>query len=117
MKIIRGSIVWASVVDPNGRNPKERPAIVISSDKHILSSDELVAVAVSSRVQLADGAQNVRIPWHRGRHPVTGLDRPCVAVCDWLIRLNKVDIIDVGGTCPPKQLMEILQTVARLYRK
>jgi len=43
MKRQKGSIVWISVLDPQGRNPKTRPAVLLSDP----AETEFVVVAIS----------------------------------------------------------------------
>lgn len=39
----------------------------------------------------------IECDWATGGHPLTGLDRPCVLKCDWVVRFNRRNLIDFLG--------------------
>ena len=66
-----GNIVSVSkMLDPNGKNPKDRPAVVVGID-----GEQLIVVAISSRMDLFNVSTHVKLPWEHGGHPRTGLNR------------------------------------------
>lgn len=80
-----GSIVTVSqMADPEGRNPKDRPAVVLS-----LEEDSVLVAAISSRMDVFDEATHVSLPWERSGHPQTGLNRESAAVCFWFETVAK----------------------------
>ena len=84
-----GSIVTVNqMADPNGRKPKDRPAVVLS-----LGEGSALVVAISSRMDVFDEATHVRLPWDRSGHPQTGLNRESAAVCFWfeMVPINRVE--------------------------
>jgi len=74
-----GDIVTVNnMLDPNGKNPKPRPAVIVSE-----SNDSCIVVAISSRLDIATNETHVMLPWESGGHPKTGLNRKSAAVCFW----------------------------------
>ncbi len=96
MEISAGRIVWAPVLDPNEKNLKVRPLVVVEAPKE----DRFAAVAVTTSIEPFDEQTCVRLPWHRDEHPRTKLRSKCIARCDWVVRLNVADISHTGGTVP-----------------
>jgi mRNA-degrading endonuclease toxin of MazEF toxin-antitoxin module len=47
-QLCRGRIVWVELLDPQGRNRKYRPALVVSPDVNIRDDGEVWVVAISS---------------------------------------------------------------------
>ena len=107
----QGSIVWAELDDPQGRNPKQRPAIVLTPTSEISPDCELVLVAVTSTFDEPLPDNVVELPWDNNRHQVTKLRKRCIAVCDWLAIVKFEDILEVAGRTPDKQLHEILSII------
>ena len=58
----RGQIIQAEVVDPQGRNRKVRPLIILTPTEEIREGERFVAVAVSSTFP----------------HPVPGIASSCL---------------------------------------
>lgn len=108
MEIQQGSIVWARFDDPQGRNPKCRPAVIVTPTNEIVEGGTLVAVAATSTLTDPLPAHHIALPWHPSRHPKTLLRKRCVAICDWLVTIQPSQIENVGGTVPQGVLMAIL---------
>lgn len=108
MPLQQGGGVWVCVPDPNGVNLKERPAVVVTPTEAIVPGEAIVLVAVTSTFTRPLPANRVELPWHNAGHPVTGLKRRCVAVCDWLIVVDQAAVIGVAGTVPIRVLNSIL---------
>lgn len=104
MELPVGSIVWAAVPDPRGKNPKVRPLVIVAAPE----SDCFTAVAVTTSVESFDDQSCVRLPWHRNGHPRTKLRSECIARCDWLISLSANQISHIGGTVPQHILNAIV---------
>lgn len=66
------------MLDPHGRNPKLRPAVVVAA-----TETGFIVVAISSRLDIATEQTHVMLPWESGGHPRTGLNRKSAAVCFW----------------------------------
>jgi hypothetical protein len=56
----------------------------------------------------------VPLPWKRPRHPKTGLNKPNVAKCNWLARVDQGDVIKILGFAPPQHLAEIEEQLKKL---
>jgi mRNA-degrading endonuclease toxin of MazEF toxin-antitoxin module len=84
------------VPDPQGKNPKERPCLVIQEVEDIF-----YGVAITS--SFMEGESNrVTLPWSRPVHPRTGLHKRCAAACDWVLMIRWQDIVEKIGYCPGK---------------
>lgn len=100
----RGSVIWFVIPDPDGNviyddhgNPKEHPALVLSSNEDIDSGRTLVVAAISTRVgSNPRPPQWFHIDWQRGGHPGTGLSRHCVVKADWLVSVDQADVTQVS---------------------
>lgn len=66
------------MLDPNGRNPKLRPAVIVATVEA-----GFIVVGISSRLDIATELTHVMLPWESGGHPRTGLNRKSAAVCFW----------------------------------
>ncbi len=106
-----GHIVWAAIADARGYR-KMRPAVIVTPSDRIRSAELLEVVAVTSRVPEPLPPDHVLLPWHAQRHPRTGLNRKCAAVCTWVARIHPSDIQDVAGVLPGATLLAILNKVA-----
>jgi mRNA-degrading endonuclease toxin of MazEF toxin-antitoxin module len=106
-----GQIVWATVADARGYR-KLRPAVIVTPSERIRSTGSLDVIAVTSRLPDRLPPDHVLLPWHPQRHPRTGLNRKCAAVCSWMIRISPDDIQDVAGVLPGTVLLDIIKRVA-----
>ena len=110
----QGRIVWVEIHDPAGRNPKLRPAVVLSQMDSLPAGEPFVAVAVTSTLPDPLTPFMVELPWHRKGHPRTRLNRRCAAVCNWLLEITVGQVRDTAGIVPDPQLNDILQRVRDL---
>ena len=108
--LCQGSIVCARVCDPAGGNEKERPLVVITKDSDI-STDPLVAVAVTSTFRRPLQAGQIEIPHHPDGKTRTGLKKPSIAICDWCVAIPKSRITKIIGVVPPRIMLEIMRGV------
>ncbi len=109
--LCRGRIVWVELLDPQSRNPKCRPAVVVTPDDDIHDDGEVWVVAISSQLAEAPAEVQVALPWQRGGHPRTGLKEPCAAVCTWMAKVRLSDVRGTAGTVPGRQLLDILERI------
>jgi hypothetical protein len=115
--LVQGRIIIAPIVDPQGRNPKNRPAVVITPTADILPGGAVQVVAVSSQTDRAANAVCVPLPWQRPNgHPRTRLNEQCAAICTWLVDVPISDILGYKGITPDKSLFEILRIVRDLRK-
>jgi mRNA-degrading endonuclease toxin of MazEF toxin-antitoxin module len=110
----RGRIVWVELPDPQGRNPKCRPVVILTANEEIQLGESLVGAAISTTFDPSHSKEHVELPWHRSGHPKTGLNKRSVAVCNWLIEFEEAAIQEFAGVVPGKKLIEILQKVAAM---
>jgi hypothetical protein len=108
----QGLIVWAEVADANGFR-KARPGIIVSAPherSEKLENDKLEydVVAITSRIPDPLPDDYILLPWHPNRHPRTGLNRKCAAVCSWVRTITLADIHDFAGVVPGRYLSQRL---------
>jgi mRNA-degrading endonuclease toxin of MazEF toxin-antitoxin module len=108
-----GQIVLVPVADGHG-NIKPHPAVILSPSDQIVPGATLRVVCVSSQVEDPCPDHHIPLPWQRPHHPRTGLNKPNVAKCNWLARIDQGDVIKVLGFAPPRQLAAIEQELRRL---
>jgi mRNA-degrading endonuclease toxin of MazEF toxin-antitoxin module len=104
----RGSILWIQLTDPDGKNPKERPALLLSSNEKIMEGGELVVAAISTVFSRPIPSHWFELPSRPGGDPVTGLDQPCVVKSDWLKRVEATDVITELGMAPSRVVRQVL---------
>lgn len=79
--LCRGRIVRVEVLDPQGQNPKCRPAVILTPTAEIRPDGSVALVAITSSVNAAPAEVQVALPWHRQGRVGTKLNKPSVAVC------------------------------------
>jgi mRNA-degrading endonuclease toxin of MazEF toxin-antitoxin module len=109
MSLRRGQIVWAEVLDPQGRARKLRPLVVVSETP---VEGAVTAVAITTKIDQAPPADCVELPWHRDGHPRTGLKARSVAVCTWVDVIQVTDVLNVAGRVPDDAMLQIMSRVA-----
>ncbi len=114
MALQQGSIVWVELVDPAGRNPKTRPAVVLTPSNEILPGGTIYVAAASSTFNEPLPVNQVVLPWHPQKHPVTGLRKKCVVMCEWIAEIDPAHILEIGGVCPPSHLFQILARLPKI---
>lgn len=112
----QGRIVWAELLDPQGRNPKRRPAVILTPTAEIHTEGEIVVAALSSQIDQSPADVSVEVPWHLDGHPRTKLNRRNVIVRSWLVTLPIASIQpnDIGGLVPFAQMSRVLEIVRAL---
>jgi hypothetical protein len=108
-----GQLILVPVADGRG-NIKPHPAVVLSRTDEITPEVELRVVCVSTQLDDPCPSHHVPLPWQRPRHPKTGLNKPNVAKCNWLARVDQGDVIKVLGFAPPQHLARIEQEIRNL---
>jgi len=109
----RGRIVYVEVLDPQDRNPKRRPAVIVTPDAEIRADGEVWVVAISTQLEESPRNVQVQLPWQTNKHPVTKLTERCAAVCTWMEKVSVASIQDkdLAGTVPGRQLLDILTRI------
>ena len=100
----RGEIWWAELPAPTGSGPgKRRPVVVVSADSFNLSRiGTVVAVAISSNVDLADAPGNVALPAAR-----SGLAKDSVVNVSQIVTLDKRQLSERVGAVDHDTLGQI----------
>ena len=110
-----GSIVLvAGLLDPHGRNPKDRPCVVVTRPGDAPEGRQLV-VAISTLIPDPLPDDYVPLPWHRSSHPRTGLTRKNAAIGRWVESVEDSRIIRKLGIVPDKTLLAVAKVLDRLY--
>ncbi len=116
MLIVRyGDIVIVSrLLDPNGRNPKDHPAVVVTSlgEADLQSLIEVAAITTLIPDPLPD--DHILLPWHLPRHPRTGLNKKGAVVGTWLTEISQDRVLRYIGHVPGRQLLELVALLDRL---
>lgn len=99
-----GDIVFAEMLDPQGRNPKVRRVVVLTTDRQLDRGVPVVVAAITSTLPSSPGPEFVVLPWHNNRHPKTGLRKRSAVVCSWIAVIDRTSIQDVSGIVPPDHL-------------
>jgi mRNA-degrading endonuclease toxin of MazEF toxin-antitoxin module len=109
--LCRGRIVWVELLDPQSRNSKCRPAVIVTPDADISEDGEVWVVALSTQRDAAPAEVQVELPWDRRGHPRTGLRERCAAVCTWMEKVSVASIRRCAGIVPGRQLLDILSRI------
>lgn len=93
----RGDLYWVDLGEPTGSAPgKQRPVVVVQSDRYTSSALATVLVAVvTSNTALAAMPGNVFLP-----AATSGLPRDSVVNVTSLVTVDKDDLRDRVGTLP-----------------
>jgi mRNA-degrading endonuclease toxin of MazEF toxin-antitoxin module len=110
-----GQIVLAPVPDGHGQI-KIRPVVILTSTEEIRRGEPMLVACVTTHIERPVPPHHIPLPWHRARHPRTGLDKPNVVKCDWLASIEEADIIRDMGTVPGRQMLLIAEALRRMAR-
>ena len=110
----QGRIVWVELLDPQGRNPKARPAVILTPTPEIREDGQIVVAAITTQFENAPPEISVELPWHADGHPRTKLNRRNAVVCSWLVTIPVSAIRNFGGIVPFVQMARILEIVRGL---
>lgn len=107
-------ILISALLDPQERNPKDRPCVIVTPNADLDTGLPLQVVAITTFIPDPMPDDHVLLPWQPPHHPKTGLNKRNAAVCSWLARVAEDRVIRSVGFVPGKQLMEIAEILARL---
>lgn len=113
-KLEQGSIVRVETPDPQGRNFKRRPVVIVHPTEEIEPDEPIICVAITGEIPKKVPEGCVLIPYQAGGHPRTGLKKRCAAMCSWFFRITEDQIIEHMGKVPKSQLEAILTLLAKL---
>ncbi|MBC8355124.1 MAG: type II toxin-antitoxin system PemK/MazF family toxin [Planctomycetes bacterium] len=110
----QGDIVRVNILDPNGKNPKNRRAVILTTSEEIDPDGDIVVAAISTKFDPNRiPSEYVQIPWDRNGHQYTTLTEPSVVKCNWL-RVVAAKSVIAAGRLPGKYLYSVLKVVANL---
>jgi mRNA-degrading endonuclease toxin of MazEF toxin-antitoxin module len=104
----QGRIVLVKVPDPQSRNAKTRPAVIVSWTEEIAVDGIIACVAITSAVPDKVPDDCILLPFSPGGKSRTGLKMRSAAMCSWLFQITEDDITKYIGMAPPQKLHEIL---------
>ena len=101
--IRHADILFAEVLDPNGRNLKVRRVVVLTPDNELAAGYPIVVAAVTGTLPDPLTSDYVRLPYKNppGRHPKTGMTKAAAVLCTWIIPIRTGDIHGRSGFVPP----------------
>jgi mRNA-degrading endonuclease toxin of MazEF toxin-antitoxin module len=102
------------VLDPQNRNPKCRPAVIVTPTEEIRPDGDVVHVAITGSVNAVPAEMQVVLPWQAQGRTKTRLTKPSVAVCNWIFTSPVSNIQNYGGIVPDRQLLQILDKINAL---
>ena len=100
-------VIIDSLLDPQGRNPKDRACVLIGPQEQIDAGGPLDVVAITTLLPDLLPFDHVLLPWDFRRHPRTGLNKRNAAVCTWVVEVDASRIIRRIGHVPGKQFLQI----------
>ena len=109
-------IIFAEVLDPNGRNPKTRRVVVLTPDIELAAGSPVVVAGVTGTLPNPLTADYVKLPYKNppGRHPKTGLTKEAAVLCTWILAIAPNDVRGRSGFVPPAYMAIIhAKTAAR----
>jgi len=110
-----GQIIEAYLQDGTGRT-KERPALIVSSDEDNDQGLDLQVIAITKNIENPCPDYHIVVHGHWKRDPVTGLNAPCVAKCNWVRDVKQDRVIRSLGRMPAEKLKLIVDTFDRIYK-
>jgi mRNA-degrading endonuclease toxin of MazEF toxin-antitoxin module len=111
-----GQIVLAHVGDGHG-NFKTRPVVIVTRTEEFEEDGLFEAVCISTHIEDPLPPEHVKLPWHRSGHPRTGLDRPNVAKCNWVVEIDRSEVVKVLGDAPASRMIDISEALMRRDRQ
>jgi mRNA-degrading endonuclease toxin of MazEF toxin-antitoxin module len=111
-------IVFAHVLDPNGRNPKIRRVVVLTPDDALAAGFPIVVAGVTGTLPDPLTADYVKLPYKNppGRHPKTGLTKDAAVLCSWIVPIAPDDIHGRSGFVPPALMAIVHSKTAAMAR-
>ncbi|MCI0737650.1 MAG: type II toxin-antitoxin system PemK/MazF family toxin [Gemmataceae bacterium] len=110
----RGRIIIAELLDPQGRNRKPRPLVIVSPNEEIEASVPFWCVAVTGALPKKPPEGCVLLRYHPKGHPRTGLRKRCAAIPSWLVQVCEEDIVRYLGSVSTSEMNQILSGIEDL---
>ena len=111
----QGEIVLVQIPDPDW-NPCAVPhnAVIVTKTESIDSRDFVHVVGITGSFDEPLPAHWIKLPYSNGGHVKTGLSKPCVAKCNWVVPVQKIEIIRHVGALHAIRLNQIIEAIRRL---
>jgi mRNA-degrading endonuclease toxin of MazEF toxin-antitoxin module len=111
----RGDIVIISALpDPRGRNPKDRPAVIVTPSDELDLGGAVAVIAITTTLSDPLPDDHVPLRWQRPKHPRTGLNARNAVVCHWLTMVEPDRVERVIGAVNNAELGRIDEILRRL---
>jgi hypothetical protein len=111
----QGSVIRATVYDPQGRNPKARPLVVTTPTHEISNREPLATVAITGEFDPDNlESDEIPLPFHPGGLAKSGLKKPSVAKCGWQELVEHSAVLEVRGHLASKHMTLILEKIDQL---
>src|SRR3954470_16729515 len=98
-------VIVVGLLDPQGRNPKDRACVVVSPSDQIEAGGALDVVAITTKLPDPLPPDHVPLPWQLPRHPRTGLGKRGAAVCTWQAEVDPSRVARSIGSVPGRQML------------
>ncbi len=115
--IQRGTVVWAIIADPAGRNPKDRPAIVLDNQEDINAGRDLYVAVITTDFTYPLASGWFAVPSKPGGDCDTGLPEACVVKSDWLDLVPQADVLRITGRAPARLIRLVTNWLADKARQ
>jgi hypothetical protein len=108
-----GDIVLADILDPQGQPCDDpHPAMVLRIDQTVC-----YLVGITTSYQDPPPGHWIRMLQFPGGHPQTGLYRPCVLKCDWVVKFDPRAVIRKMGEMPDDHFEQATQCISMLVEQ
>ncbi len=107
-------VLIQAMLDPQGRNPKDRPCVIVTDPGSPPPGGMQLVVAISTVLPDPLPDFYVLLPYQQPRHPRTGLSRRNAAILRWVEEVDESRIIRKLGIVPNRQLAEMVAIFERL---
>ena len=109
-----GRVVWVTLLDPQGRNAKCRPAIIITPTDEIASDGNVVVVGVTTTPDQASADVQTELQYDPRGTCRSGLREKSWAISTWIETVAVSAIQGYSGTIPGPQMAEIRRKIRNL---
>ena len=120
-KLCQGRIVWVWLANPQGKDPKQRPIVILTPDEQIETSEQLYGIVCSHSHAAITPRPDYYIPlsWNQTGTTKTKLRKETVALCNWPAAFNKFDVTpdNVGGVVSSEEFAAIVAKGRECYAR
>jgi hypothetical protein len=102
-----GRVVWVAIPDPQGRNPKRRPAIILTPTDQITPDGDVWVIGITTKFGQAPPEVQTELQYDPRGNCRSGLREQSWAVATWVMQVPVSSIEAYGGTIPGPQMAEI----------